>query len=117
MWSLRRKRRDGFPIGFRVQRIGVEAAKAISDLPAEEVVTYLRSVPETAKALLNESCDKRFSPSTFITEHGGGGFSVGWFTRDAEYQCVQTFSTLADAATDYLLFSLGKGRWMPPQSS
>jgi hypothetical protein len=38
---------------------------------------------------------------------------VGWFTRDAKYQCVQEFSTLADAATDYLLFSLGKGRWTP----
>jgi hypothetical protein len=34
-----------------------------------------------------------------------------WFTRNAKYKCVQEFSTLADAATDYLLFSLGKGRW------
>jgi len=116
MWSLRRKQRDGFPNGFSIQRIGVDSAKAISNLPAEEIAAYMGRVPETARALLNESYDKRFSPSTFITEHVGGGFSVGWFTRDARYECVQNFSTLADAATDYLLFSVGKGRWTPPHN-
>jgi hypothetical protein len=34
----------------------------------------------------------------------------GWI---ATYHCVREFSTLADAATDYLPFSLGKGRWTP----
>jgi hypothetical protein len=62
-----------------------------------------RDHPETAEALLHESQDKRFTPSTFVTETGKG-FEVGWFTENAEYEC--------DAATDYLLFSLGKGRWL-----
>lgn len=61
---------------------------------------------------LNESYDKRYTPSTFIEEKGNC-FRVGWFTKKATYHCVQEFSTLAEAATDYLLFSLGKGRWTP----
>ncbi|HTD22543.1 MAG TPA: hypothetical protein VK738_07805 [Terriglobales bacterium] len=83
---------------------------AISELPASDIAKYLREHPETVRALLGESYDKRFTPSTFIAEEDRG-YRVGWCTRDAQYQCVQVFSDLADAATDYLLFSLGKGRW------
>jgi len=61
-----------------------------------------------------ESYDKRFSPSSFIVEEGVGLFRVGWYSTDLGYECVKDFSSLADAATDYLLFSLGKGRWTPP---
>lgn len=104
---------DGFPEGFKVQRIGVKAAMALSDLPSSEIARHLRECPETARDLLRESGDKRFTPSSFITEQGGR-FRVGWFTRNAKYECVQEFSNLADAATDYLLFSLGKARWPPP---
>jgi hypothetical protein len=85
---------------------------AISDRPSSEIARYLHEHPETAKALLSESQDKRFTPSSFISEEADG-FSVGWFTRDAKYECVQKFSELPDAATDYLLFSLGKSRLMP----
>jgi len=113
VWSWKRKpKKEGFPEGFRVQRIGVTAAKAVSDLPSSEIARYLRDHPETARALLSESYDKRFTPSSFIAEEADR-FRVGWFTRDAKYECVQEFSDLADAATDYLLFSLGKGRWTP----
>jgi hypothetical protein len=113
MWSSKKSaKRDGFPDGFKVQRIGVAAALAISERPASDIAQYFREHPEVARDLLNESCDKRFSPSSFIAEQGGG-FRVGWLTRDAKYQCVQEFSNLADAATDYLLFSLGKDRWIP----
>ena len=114
-WSWRRKpRNDGFPKGFRVQHIGVRAAKAISDLPASDIARYLREHPETTKALLSESYDKRFTPSSFILDEGDGLFRVGWYASDTGYECVTDFSDLADAATDYLLFSLGKGRWTPP---
>jgi hypothetical protein len=101
---------EQFPDGFEVQRIGSAIAKAISELPSSEIAKYFREHPETARALLGESYDRRFTPSSFIEEKGNA-FRVGWFTRDATYQCVQEFSDLADAATDYLLFSLGKGRW------
>ena len=68
-----------------------------------------------AKELITESSDKRFSPSTFLTDEGDE-YSVGWFSRDAGYQCERRFASLADAATDYVLFSLGKGRWTPPDA-
>jgi hypothetical protein len=84
----------------------------ISELPASDIAKYFRQHPEIARALLNESCDKRFTPSTFIAEQGPATRG-GWFTRDAKYQCVPQFSDLADAATDYLVFSLGKGRRNP----
>lgn len=115
-WSngwRRKPAMDGFPKGFRVQRVGVTAARTISDLPASEIVNYFREHPETAKALIGESYDKRFTPSTFIVEEGSGLFRVGWFTKEAHYECVKEFADMADAATDYLLFSLGKSRWNP----
>ena len=103
---------EGFPKGFRAQRMGTSAAMAISELPASDIARHLREHPEIGEALLSESYDKRFTPSSFIAERGNG-FRVGWFTRDAKYECVQECSNLSDAATDYLLFSLGKGRWTP----
>lgn len=118
MWIWKRKpSRDGFPPGFKLQRIGVASALAISDLPGSEIAKYFREHLGTAKALLAESFDKRCAPSTFISENGDGSFSVGWFTRDAQYACVKEFRNLADAATDYLLFSLGKGRWIPGEQT
>lgn len=63
-----------------------------------------------AQRLLLDSYDKRSTPSTFIVEERSG-FKVGWFSSNLRYECVRQFSNLADAATDYLLFSLGKGRW------
>jgi hypothetical protein len=112
MWHWIRKKpiSEGFPEGFKVQRIGISAAIEVSALPAADIAKYFREHPEICRALLGESYDKRFTPSSFIQERGNG-FRVGWFTRDAKYECVQEFFALADAATDYLLFSLGKGRW------
>ena len=117
MWFKRRPVNDDFPEGFEVQRIGVAAAKDLADLPPADIATYFREHPEVAKDLLNESYDKRYSPSTWITEEGSG-FSVGWLSRiPIEKKCVRHFSNLADAATDYLLFSRGKGRWNDPEIS
>ena len=119
-WWLDDRRRklsmDGFPQRFRVQRIGVTSAVALSDLPGSEIAKYFCEHPGIAKALLGESYDKRYTPSTFISENGDGTFRVGWLTRGAQYECVKEFQNLADAATDYLLFSLGKSRWIPSES-
>ena len=104
---------EGLPKGFRVQRIWTTGALAVSELPPAEIARYFREHPEIAKELLGESSDKRFTPSTFILADKTGACSVGWFTRDARSECVKNFSNLADAATDYILFSLGKGRWTP----
>ena len=117
MWVWKQKTRiDGFPKGFRVQRIGVTSAVNISHLPGTEIASYFRDHPGIARGLVIESQDKRYTPSTFISENTDGSFRVGWFTRDAKYECVKQFANLADAATDYLLFSLGKSRWTPSES-
>jgi len=116
MWGwIRRPTREGFPRGFRVQRIGVAIAKDLASLPAAEISRRFRDWPWIAKDLLNESYDKRYTPSTFIKENEDG-FSVGWFSSKLGCECVKEFSNLADAATDYLLFSRGKGRWIPPDN-
>jgi hypothetical protein len=109
MWGWKRKPvTEEFPEGFRIQRIGVAAAIAVVELSPTEIAMYFRKNPEVANDLLHESYDKRYGPSSFIKEESYG-FSVGWYSSG--YMCVRQFSNLADAATDYLLFSLGKGRW------
>jgi hypothetical protein len=117
MWFWKRRSfGNDFPDGFHVQRIGIAYAMAVAELPPGRIAAYLRSNPETADRLLAESYDKRYSPSTFITEEVDG-FSVGWFSRSGGSLCERRFSNLADAATDYLLFLLGKGRWAEPANS
>jgi len=110
MWEWLRKPKEGFPKGFRVQSVGVRSALFVSDLTPEEIYAHFRRDTESAECLLQESYDKRYSPSTFITEEGSG-YSVGWVSRGTGYESVRRFTKLEDAATDYLLFSLGKGRW------
>ena len=117
MWFWKRRSfGDDYPEEFRVQRIGVADAMTVAELPPERIAAYLRRNPGTADRLLSESYDKRYSPSTFISERGDG-YVVGWHSSKASYDYSRRFSNLADAATDYLLFSLGKGRWTPPDSA
>jgi hypothetical protein len=82
-----RVRNDEFPKEFTVQRIGMTAAKAIAFLPPALISRYFRQHPAVAESLLHESYDKRFTPSTFLSEEGGG-FRVGWFSSRQEYECV-----------------------------
>lgn len=102
-----------FPDEFRIQRIANLDAVKIADFPPERIAAYFRENPDTADKLLLESCDKRYNPSTFITEDSNG-YLVGWLSSRGCYLAQRQFSNLADAATDYLLFSLGKGRWNEP---
>jgi hypothetical protein len=112
LWK-RKKPKEGFPANFTVQKFRNDSVRAVLHLTAPEIAAYFRQNPSAAKELLTESCDKRFSPSTFLSEEGEE-YSVGWFSRTAGYQCEKRFANLADAATDYVLFSLGKERWTPP---
>lgn len=41
------------------------------------------------------------------------GFPKEFRVQPVKVVAVEEFSNLADAATDYLLFSLGRGRWNP----
>jgi hypothetical protein len=111
----RARNRVGFPKKFWTQRTFVSEASDLVLLPPEQIANFFRTNPEVARALLNESYDKRYTPSTFIEERGNG-FRVGWVPRkEPGLQCVSEFDNLADAATDYLLFSKAIGRWRWPQ--
>ncbi len=110
---MRPAAKQNFPIDFTVQKIRNVSTNAISHLPGHEIVEYFRENPSVANQLLTESYDKRCSPSTFIAEEGEG-YCVGWYSDGYKYE--KRFTNLADAATDYVLFSLGKGRWSPPEA-
>gem|GEM_PF-3057068 len=102
--------RPGFPNGFCAQ--SVSDSWGISSNSPPEIARFVRGHPEAARKLLTESGNKRFAPSTFF--NGSSiGYSVGWFSIEFGSECVQSFTDLADAATDYLLFSIGKTRWNP----
>jgi hypothetical protein len=111
LFWYRRPAKD-FSTGFRRQHIGACIGEYVRDLSPVDVAKYFRTHHQTALALLQESYDKRYTSSSFLSEDGDG-FSVGWFSRQLKRDCVRHVSNLPDAATDYLLFSLGRGRWDP----
>jgi hypothetical protein len=103
---------DDFPEEFTIQRVRLPAANEIAALSPAEIAAYFHAHIDIAKDLLGESYDKRWTPASFFESHDGG-YRVGWFSARFEYKCIRHFSNLPDAATDYLLFSLGRGRWNP----
>jgi hypothetical protein len=101
---------EPFPSDFKPQPVRLPNAIILSSLPPSEVATYFEQHPEAATDLISESANKRYSPTTCIAvKHSG--FRVGWYSSAAGWQSVMNFVSRSDAATDYLLFSLGKGRW------
>lgn len=98
-----------FPSDFSPQRIRLANAHELADQPPAEIVKYFEANPERAMDVIGESADKRFMPTTFI-ERRPDGYRVGWLSN-CRMQRVQVLTNKADAVTDYLLFSLGKGRW------
>jgi hypothetical protein len=87
--------------------VGLEDFQSQTTLPPDELVTYFRANPQAANRLLQQSHDKRYTPSAFM-EETDSGYSVGWFHRDRTH--VRHFMELSEAAADYLLFSFGRGR-------
>lgn len=84
-----------------------------------DLIRYLESHPETCEALLNNSYDKRYAPSTFIDQGKDNKYRVGWVdprTRPVITQ-VRVFSTFAEAAADYVLFSWGFPRLSREQAN
>jgi hypothetical protein len=106
-------RKQEFPVDFTIQKIRNSSVRAISHLSGHVIAEYFRENPSVASQLLTESYDKRYSPSTFIAEEGEG-YRVGWYSDGYKYE--KRFTNLADAATDYVLFSLGRERWSAPEN-
>jgi hypothetical protein len=103
---------DDFPIDFCPQPVNLANAASLAESPPADIAGFFRAHPQAAHDLVAESSDKRWTPSTFIVSERKK-YRVGWFSSKCEYECEILFDNLVDAATDYLLFSFGKGRWTP----
>ncbi len=73
-----------------------------------QIVVYFREHTDECYRILNYSYDKRFTPSTYF-EEVDGGYGVGWFGENREE--VIFHRSLHAAATDFVLFSLCRGRY------
>ena len=102
---------DDFPVGCEPATRGLEDFQSQATLPPSELVAYFREHPQAGESILQQSYDKRYTPSTFI-EEVDAGYQVGWF--DHERIHVQNFRELSEAAADYLLLSFGRGRLRCP---
>lgn len=98
---------EDVPTGCSVQADGLSVFCAIAAKSVNEIVSHFRRDAQSASDLLRHSCDKRFTPSTYL-EEVSGGYKVGWYDKCRQHE--QTFSDPAEAAADYLLFSFGRGR-------
>lgn len=98
---------DERPLGFKRSTLGLKHLEAMVESPVEELIAALANDARLCDQVMNQSGNKRYTPSTFIQEVGGT-FRVGWF--DDGYRAVRTFSRREHAVADYLLFSFGKGR-------
>jgi len=75
---------------------------------ADQLLEYSQEHLDLCKQLFTDSGDKRSSPNTFMSMNKNGQYIVGLY--DKGMQDTQTFDTLAEAITDYVLFSLGLQR-------
>jgi|WetSurMetagenome_2_1015567.scaffolds.fasta_scaffold278239_2 hypothetical protein len=97
------------PVGYRPQILGLNYFQSIVELPPVDIVAYFRANPGAVEKVLEQCSDKRYTPSTAITQLGDL-YKVGWFETSG-WRFVYEFKDLSEAVTDYLLFSFGKGRW------
>src|SRR5204863_6064254 len=98
---------DDLPAGCEPETNDLVDFQPLSELSPADLVAYFSANPQAADRLLQQSYDKRCTPSTFI-EEASAGYQVGWF--DHERRHLQHFTGFPQAAADYLLFSFGRGR-------
>ncbi|SRR6266480_7723741 len=98
---------DDIPVGCEPATNGLEDFESQARLPPADLVAYFRENPQAADRVLQQSSDKRYTPSTFI-EETETRYCVGWYDHGHKY--LQHFTDFSQAAADYLLFSFGRGR-------
>lgn len=93
--------------GDHLTKYQIEVKKYLT-FTADDLLSYLKFHPDTCQALLSDSEDKRY-PSTFLAEMKGGKYRVGRVTHNGDPLIIEirVFSSLWEAATDYVLFSWG----------
>ena len=118
MWFWKRRSfGDDFPEGFRVQRIRIADAIAIAELLPDQIADYVRRNPVVADRLLLESYDNRYSRQLSSRSKVKATLLAGFPpARDTNPSDGSPNWQMQMRPTDYLLFSLGKGRWTAPDS-
>jgi len=95
------------PYGYSLKRMRrVESVRKFLTFTPSQLLEYLKKRPRTCQRLFDDCGDKRYSPSTFITMDKKGKYFVGMLVLGEEDRDVESFETLAEAVTDYVLFSL-----------
>lgn len=98
---------DELPAGCEPQTNGLVDLQPLAALAPADLVAHLSANPQVANRVLQQSYDKRYTPSTFIEEKDGG-YQVGWYDQGKKH--LHRFTELSHVAADYLLFSFGRGR-------
>ena len=94
-----------------------ERVKKHLNFAASDLVKYLETHPEICEILLNDSYDKRYTPSTFI-EQKQDSYRVGWVpSGQSPINQIRVFSSFAEATADYVLFSWGFPRLTAEQAN
>jgi hypothetical protein len=84
-----------------------------------ELIEFLRVHPEICESLLQDSYDKRYSPSEFIEEWEDDQYRVGYFDQmgSPHSSQIHVFRSFAEATADYVLFSWGFSRLTREQAT
>ena len=99
--------------GCKPQKTDLKEFAGLAGRDPAEIVAFFTSDIDAANRVLNQSYDKRYSPSTFV-EEAEGGYRVGWYEGGRKH--MRRFAGLPEAAADYLLFRLGAGAWRGRES-
>lgn len=102
---------DDLPTGCEPQTSDLADLQPLANLTPSDLLAHLDANPQIAQRLLQQSYDKRYTPSTFI-EETDTGYHVGWYDHQRKH--LQHFADFSQAAADYLLFSFGRGRLRRP---
>lgn len=85
--------------------------KSFFTFTPEDLIDFYKKNPEICINILQESSDKRYSPSTFISPYKDDQFRVGWVNRGADpIDQIRVFASFPAAVADYVLFSWGYPR-------
>src|SRR6516162_5233305 len=104
-----------FPEDFKAPEPGTFIPPGLADNSPEDLHRHFLEQQRSGRLLLTFSDRKQCVPRSFIKEDDDTWFTVGWHSEKFGQKSLRRFFSLADAATDYVLFSFGKCRFNPSE--
>jgi hypothetical protein len=91
--------------------------KSFFTFTPEDLIDFYKKTPEICENILIVSSDKRYAPSTFISQYKNDQYRVGWVTIGKEpISQIRVFASYPAAVADYVLFSWGYPRLTSDQA-